>query len=149
MTTKIYRSLNESPRCFTHKFVLTHADLTEAEAAKAQDITLITLPANSLVVNAATYVPTAFKDASDNAFTSTVLIVGDSADPNRIIAEQELNVNGTEITAKANANTVPYAYPASTAIVANVASMAEKALADVDTGEVHIFLQVVNLANIS
>lgn len=150
MTTTTFRSLHESPRKFTHKFVVTHADLTEATANTAQDVTLITLPAYSVVKSGATYLKTAFSDASDTAFNTTALIVGDSGDTDRIIASQELNVNGSEVLAKASAvSSIPYAYVAATAIKANFASMADKALADLDGGELHIFLEVAQLDTLS
>jgi hypothetical protein len=148
MTTTTFRSLHESPRRFTHKFVVTTADLTEATANTAQNVALITLPANSLLVSAATFLKTPFADASDAAFNSTALIVGDSGDTDRAIASQQLNVNGTEVLAKAH-NALPFAYETATVINANFAAMTAKALNDLDVGELHIFLEVRDLTAIS
>jgi len=145
MTTNAFRSINESPRGYNFRFVIDHTDLTNATDAAAQDITLITLPANSVVKSAATYLKTPFQLTGTVAYNSNALIVGDSGDTDRIIASQQLNVNGTEILAKAHASTTPFAYVAATAIVANFASMAAYDLAELDAGEVHIFLEVAQL----
>jgi hypothetical protein len=55
MTTNAFRSLHESPRGFNYRFVIDHTDLTTSADNTAQDITLITLPAYSVVKSAATY----------------------------------------------------------------------------------------------
>ena len=149
MTTNAFRSLHESPRGFNYRFVITHEDLTTATDNTAQDITLITLPAYSVVKAAATYLKTPFQLTGTAAYNSNVLIVGDSGDTDRIIASQQLNVNGTEILAKAHASTTPFAYVAATAIVANFASMAAYDLAELDAGEVHIYLEVAELASLT
>lgn len=145
MTTNAFRSVNESPRGFNYRFVIDHTDLTTSTDNTAQDITLITLPAYSVVLSAATYLKTAFQKTGTSAYNSNLLIVGDSGDTDRLIASQQLNVNGTEVLAKAQASTIPYAYEAATAIVANFASMASYDLLELDAGEVHIFLEVAQL----
>ena len=145
MTTNAFRSVNESPRGFNYRFVIDHTDLTTATDNTAQDITLITLPAYSVVISAATYLKTPFQKTGTSAYNSNLLIVGDSGDTDRLIASQQLNVNGTEVLAKAQASTIPYAYEAATAIVANFASMASYDLLELDAGEVHIFLEVAQL----
>ena len=144
MTTNAFRSVNESPRGYNYRFVIDHTDLTTAADNTAQDITLITLPAYSVVLSAATYLKTPFQKTGTSAYNSNVLIVGDSGDTDRCIASQQLNVNGTEVLAKAH-NALPYAYEAATAVVANFASMASYDLAELDAGEVHIFLEVAQL----
>jgi hypothetical protein len=55
-------------------------------------------------------------------------------------------VNGTEILAKAQPSTIPAAYVTATDINANFASMASYDLAELDAGEVEIFLSLVPLA---
>jgi hypothetical protein len=145
MTTNAFRSVNESPRGFNYRFVIDHTDLTTSTDNTAQDITLITLPAYSVVLSAATYLKTPFQKTGTSAYNSNLLIVGDSGDTDRLIASQQLNVNGTEVLAKAQASTIPYAYEAATAVVANFASMASYDLLELDAGEVHIFLEVAQL----
>jgi hypothetical protein len=146
MTTNAFRSLHESPRGYNYRFVIDHTDLTTSADNTAQDITLITLPANSVVKSAATYLKTPFKETAATAYNNNVLIVGDSGDTARFIASQQVNENGTEILAKAQDVTkVPHAYAAATAVVAKFASMAAYSLADLDAGEVHIYLEVAQL----
>lgn len=145
MTTNAFRSLHESPRGYNYRFVIDHTDLTTSADNTAQSITLITLPANSVVRSAATYLKTPFQLTGTADYNSNVLIVGDPGVTNRIIASQQLNVNGTEVLAKAHASTTPFAYVAATAIVATFASMAAYDLAELDAGEVHIFLEVAQL----
>ena len=146
MTTNAFRSLHESPRGYNYRFVITHEDLTTSADNTAQDITLITLPANSVVKSAATYLKTPFEKTGTAAYNSNVLIVGDSGDTDRIIASQQINLNNaSEVTAKAHASTTPFAYVAATPIVANFASMAAYDLAELDAGEVHIYLEVAQL----
>lgn len=144
MQTNAFRSINESPRGYNYRFVIDHTDLTEATDDTAQNITLITLPANSVIKSAATYLKTPFQKTGTSAYNSNVLIVGDAGDTDRCIASQQLNVNGTEVLAKAH-NALPHAYTTATAIVANFASMASYDLAELDAGEVHIFLEVAQL----
>ena len=150
MTTNAFRSLHESPRGYNYRFVIDHTDLTTSADNTAQDITLITLPANSVVKSAATYLKTPFKETAATAYNNNVLIVGDSGDTARFIASQQVNVNGTEILAKAQDVTkVPHAYAAATAVVAKFASMAAYSLEDLDAGEVHIYLEVAQLDSLT
>jgi len=150
MTTNAFRSLHESPRGYNYRFVIDHTDLTTSADNTAQDITLITLPANSVVKSAATYLKTPFKLVGTTAYDNNVLIVGDSGDTARFIASQQVNENGTEVLAKAQDVTkVPHAYATATAVVAKFASMAAYSLADLDAGEVHIFLEVAQLDSLT
>jgi hypothetical protein len=149
MTTNAFRSLHESPRGFNYRFVIDHTDLTEGTDNTAQDITLITLPANSVVKSAATYLKTPFELVGTSAYNSNTVIVGDATDDDRFITSQQINVNGTEVLAKAQASTTPHAYVASTAVVAKFASMASYDLLELDKGEIHIFLEVAQLDSLS
>ena len=149
MTTNAFRSLHESPRGYNYRFVITHEDLTTAADNTAQDITLITLPAYSVVKSAATYLKTPFQLVGTTAYDNNVLIVGDSGNDDRYIASQQVNVNGTEILAQAQASTTPFANVAATAVVAKFASMAAYSLADLDAGEVHIYLEVAQLDSLT
>lgn len=145
MTTNVFRSVNESPRGYSYRFVIDHTDLTEATDNTAQNITLITLPAFSVVKSAATYLKTPFQKTGTSAYNNNVLIVGDAGNDDRFITSQQVNVNGTEVLAQAHASTTPHAYATATAVVANFASMASYDLAELDAGEVHIFLEVAQL----
>jgi hypothetical protein len=149
MTTNAFRSVNEAPRGYNYRFVINHTDLTTAADNTAQDITLITLPAYSVVKSAATYLKTPFKQTSDASYNSNTVIVGDSVDDNRYIASQQINENGTEILAQVHPSTTPHANVAATAVVAKFASMASYSLADLDAGEIHIFLEVAELDSLT
>ena len=130
---------------YTHKVIITHSDLTEAAANTAQTIELLDVAAGDVVHTAAVKLVTAFSDASDTAFNSTTLIVGDDGSTNRFVTSQELNVNGSEVLYKAATNTAPHAYTAANTVDAIFGSMAAKSLSDIDAGEVHIFLGVNKL----
>lgn len=150
MTPTTFRSVNEAPRGFNHRFVITASDLTVTTADTPQSITLVTLPAGTVVKQAAYFLKTPFKDADDAAFNSTALTVGDSGDADRYIDSAQLNENGTEIIAGAsNGSKVPFAYASSTAVVAAFASMAAKDLADLDTGEIWIYLETADLTSLT
>jgi len=139
---------NEQKGGFTHKVVLTHEDLTETTDNTAQTIEMVSVEIGSRVAEASYILKTDFEDASDVNLNATTLEVGDAADPNRFIVSKELNGNGTEIQAWSTANdvnTVPYTYLADDTIDAKIGSMAAKALNDIDTGEIWIYLNVVHM----
>ena len=133
---------------YTHKVIITHEDLTTATANTAQTIELLSVAAGDVVNTAAVKVVTAFSDASDTAYNTTTLIVGDDGTTNRFVTSQELNVNGTEVLYKAATNTAPHAYTAANTVDAVFGSMAAKSLSDIDAGEVHVFLGVNKLLSL-
>ena len=133
---------------YTHKVIITHDDLTMATANTVQTIELLSVAAGDVVNTAAVKVVTAFSDASDTAYNTTTLIVGDDGTTNRFVTSQELNVNGTEVLYKAATNTAPHAYTAANTVDAVFGSMAAKSLSDIDAGEVHVFLGVNKLLSL-
>ena len=134
---------------YTHKVVLTHTDLTTATANTAQTIELLSVAAGDVVTDAAVKVVTAFSDASDTAYNTTTLIVGDDGTTNRFVTSQELNVNAAaEVLYKAGTNTAPHAYTAANTVDAVFGSMAAKSLSDIDAGEVHIYLGINRLTDL-
>ena len=133
---------------FTHKVVITHASLTEAADNTAQTLTLLTLPADSIITNAATHLVTSFQKTGTSAYNTNTLVVGVSGTTNQLIASQQINTNGTPVNVRIFNSTAPIAYTASTPIIATVASVASYDLAELDAGEVHIFLSVVDLNKI-
>jgi len=143
MTTNIFRSVNEAPRGYNYRFVIDHTDLTESTDNTAQDITLVTLPANSVVRGTAVYLKTPFELVGTTAYNSNTLSIGDSGSATRYVNAQQINVNGSEVLA--NATNTTNAYVAATAVVARFASMASYDLAELNAGEVHIFLNVAQL----
>lgn len=130
---------------YTHKVVLTHNALTESADNTAQTLTLLTVPANSIITDAATRLVTPFQRTGTAAYNSNTIVVGIAGTTNQLLASQQVNANGTPVTAaRFNSNT-PVVYTASTPIIATVASMASYDLAELDAGEIHIFLAVVDL----
>jgi hypothetical protein len=127
---------------FTHMAVLTANDLTETAANTAQTFT-VAIPTEALMLKAEVRLKTAFKDASDAALNTTTLSLGDTSTATRYVNAAELNENGTEITAPVFTNTAIGPYAASQNMIATVGSMAAKSLVNVDVGEVHILVQLV------
>jgi hypothetical protein len=132
---------------FTHKAIITHEDLTQATDNTAQDVKILTVPAKSVVTSVAMHLTTPFQKTGTSAYNTNTLIIGDSGDTDRWLASTEVNVNGTEILAKAQPSTVPAAYVTATDINANFASMASYDLAELDAGEVEVFFSLVSLAD--
>lgn len=133
---------------FTHKFIVTHEDLTESTADTDQTIELLALPAGSVVTNAAYRLVTPFADASDSALNDTKIQLGDNDDDDEYIAQTQVNENG-EVSFKAAAPaSVPFAYVADKKLELLVESMTAKSLSDIDTGELHIFAGVTKLASL-
>lgn len=144
---KVY-PLNDNERAatgFTHRINLTHEDLTETTANTAQTIAIFTLAAGDVVKDAALAVTTAFKDASDTAFNTTTVIVGDGDDDDQYIVSTEVNENGSEVLYRACAADAQLAYTATDTVDIIFGSMAAKSLSDIDTGELDVFLSVVSL----
>lgn len=131
----------------THKIIVTHEDLTETTANTAQVIPLLTVALGDLVEVVATYVPTAFQDASDAAFNTTAITIGDGGSANRLLTSQELNVNGSEVLGKAGV-AGGYVYLAGDTVDLTVGSMSSKSLSNIDTGELHIFVRKVSLTEL-
>jgi hypothetical protein len=133
---------------YTHKLVIDHTDLTNSTNSAAQTIEVLTAPANTVVQAAATKLVVPFENTADTAFSSTTLEIGDGVDPDRYIVSQELNVNGTEILAKANANTTPHAYAAADTVDCVFTPSSGKNLAALNKGELHVYLRVAALSEI-
>jgi hypothetical protein len=91
---------------------------------------------------------TAFSDASDGAFNSTLIQVGDGGSVARFLVSQEVNLNGTEILAKEGV-AAGYAYTGADTVDIKFTSTAGKALSDLDAGEVHIYFRIAKLGKVS
>lgn len=126
--------------------MVTHEDVTEATAATAQVLPILTVAPGDFIRDLATVVRTPFSDASDAAFNDTQLTIGDGSSANRFLAAQQVNVNGTEVYYKGFASTTPYVYLAADTVDLTVGSMTGKSLSDLDAGEVVIYLAVANMA---
>jgi hypothetical protein len=135
---------------FTHKVILDHNDLTDTDAA--QTINLIPVVAGTVVKSAATRLVSVF-DSSDAATITTTVEIGHddtTADADEFITSQELNPSGTEVFYKVNPSTTPYVMEAGTTaspkyIQAAFACTSGDSLADHNTGELEVFLEIVNV----
>jgi len=143
---EIYQLLTEETARLggaNRRIVLTHEDLTQAADNTAQTIALFTAAAKERVKLIGFNLVTPFADASDSAFNNVAITVGDS-DVDLYLASTQVNVNGTEILAGAGTGS-EFCYATATAINIIFGSMADKALEDIDTGEIHLFFQINKL----
>lgn len=118
----------------------SHEDLTEAVVATAQVLTIpIAAKMSAKVIE--NVLDEQFKDASDAAFNTTALIVGDGGDDNRLLASTELNANGAVVPFAKGTGT-DYPFTADDTIDLTFASMAAKALANLDQGRGRLLLNI-------
>jgi hypothetical protein len=118
----------------------SHEDLTETVAETAQTLTF-PIKAKMSVEVIENVVDVAFKDASDAAFNTTPLIIGDGGSTSRFLASQELNVNGTEVLFKKGTGT-SFPYTSDDTVDLTFGSMAAKSLVDIDTGRGRVLLNI-------
>jgi hypothetical protein len=144
---KVYELPTETKAAtgYTYKIVLDHPDLTTAADNTAQTITLLTLPADTIVRDAATHLVTPFQLTGTTAYNSNTIQVGVSGTLDQLIASQQINANGSPVTSRRFNADNPIGYTASTPIIATVASMASYDLLELNAGEIHIFLAVNDL----
>jgi hypothetical protein len=134
---------------FTHMAIIDADDLTMATAATAQKIKLGPIPAGAYVHKVELRLVKPFKDASDAAFNTTAVTVGDNTAANTFITTKELNENGTEIVVPALQNTSTGPYTAADEIDITFNSMTGKKLVDIDVGEVHLLVQIFDPKRLS
>ena len=80
--------------------IVEHTDLTETAANTAQTLALLSLAAGKACRFVKYDLPVPFKDASDAAFNSCAVTLGDGNDVDRFLASTQLNENGTEVLRK-------------------------------------------------
>ena len=131
----------------THALRITADDLTETTANTAQALT-VDVADGEVFELLATNLVTPFEDASDAAFNSTVLTVGDGSDTDRFLTSQQLNANGTVIdyaTGAAAQGPSGHVYNTADTVDFTFGSMSAKALADIDTGELLVYYRKTKL----
>lgn len=135
---------------FTHLVVLTHEDLTNTSVSgtPTQTIEVMDVEAGHLVRTVAMKLVTPFKDASDAAQNATLIEVGDGSDTDRFLASTEINENGTEVRYKGGTGTL-FAYTAADTLDVKFTGTTSKALSEIDTGELHLFVAITPLAILS
>jgi hypothetical protein len=133
----------------THQGVLTANDLTQATAAAAQSFNLAALPVGAIIAGMWLRLITPFKDPADAAFNSDTVDVGDTGSATRFFTAQEVNENGTEITAPQYSTTQGGPYAASQFLTVRVNSMAAKSLSNVKIGELHVLVNIIDAKKLS
>lgn len=130
-----------------HRVEITHEDLTQAAANTAQAIDVLTLKDGDIVQELFTHLEVPFKDASDAAFNSTALTIGDAGSATRYLGSTQLNENGTEVL-RSVGGAVPFVYTGAGVLRLTFASMAEKSLVNIDTGKLVVFARVLETARL-
>lgn len=147
----IFRTLTTNERAemlgFSHVGVVTADDLTQATAAAAQTLQFAALAPGDQILRVAWYLKTPFQNTADAAFNATTVSVGDVAAVTTHLAAAETNVNGTEIIWRAGNTAVLYTAVDKFAVTFN--SMAAKALASLNRGELHIYAAISRLKAVS
>jgi hypothetical protein len=131
----------------THEVRITHADLTETTADTDQTLT-IAVAAGDLFQCLGMALVTPFEDASDAAFNSTQITVGDGNDADEFLLQTQINENGTEVDYIAGTGDA-YAYTAADTVDILIESMAAKSLSDLDAGELVLYVKLVSLADLA
>lgn len=133
---------------YTHKAIVTHADLTETAAATAQNLTLLPLVAGDVVQNAAFKLVASFAQDGDAANNTTTMTLNGAA--SAVITSMQSNANGTPVLYKAFTATAPVTVASGTSTVqlAVGAPAAGKTLAALTAGELHVFFAVNKLASL-
>ncbi len=127
----------------THVATVTADALTTTATATAQTLTLATLKAGDAIARVYWKLKTTFQDASDAAFNTDTMSVGDTATGvTKWIAAKEVNENGTEINYFANFVGGAF-YTAADTLTLTFNSQTAKALNDLDTGEVEVYFALV------
>ena len=129
----------------THRIQLLASDLSEATVNTAQVIKLLDIPVGGIVRNVFLVNHQKFADASDAAFNTTAVTVGDAGTANKFVTSTELNANGAVVRFKAGTGTQA-AYDAAAVLNVTVGSMAAKAVKDLDVGELWVFVELIQVA---
>jgi hypothetical protein len=126
---------------FTHKVIVTKADLTDTDNVQA--LTLLAAPAGTVVTNAAHKLVTEFTHGDMATLTYTL---GNTASANSIMSATSVRTGATPISFKAMTATAPVAITAASQnIVAEFTGESAKNLSQLTAGEVHIYLAVSDL----
>lgn len=132
---------------YNHIAVVTADALTQTTANTAQTITLCGIKIGDIIGKVLWRAKTYFKDASDAAFNTTTMSVGDDASVTTYKAAIELNVNGTEVS-EGFTNTAVGPYTVASNLTVTFNAMVAKSLSNIDTGEVVILFQLQRIATL-
>jgi len=127
----------------THRIQILEGDLTQAAANTAQVIKLLDLPIGSLVRNVYVVTHQRFEASADPAFNATGITIGDSGTANLFVSATETNKNGAAVRFKTGTGTQK-AYDVADVLNITFSSMAAKALANLDKGELWVFVELLD-----
>jgi GTP cyclohydrolase III len=131
---------------YTHKVVITAADLTSA--TNTQTLSLFPVKAGTIIRDAAHKLVTPLV-SSDSTVAAVAYTLGNTASATSIMSSTETLGAATEVVYKAMTVTAPVAIVAgSQSVVAAFTATAEKALNTVTAGEIHVYLTVADLNEI-
>ena len=132
---------------FTHSVRLDLGDLTETGAGTAQTIDVGGILPGDFVQKAMLVLTKGFKDKSDTAFDSVTVAVGDTSSNTQFFAAQQVAaLSGSVIATPKLNNTAVGPYTAADKVRFTVTPKTGKKLADLDEGELHVFVQFPNPA---
>lgn len=146
-------TIEEMASCdgFTHRLDFSYRDIPTGIANNTSKVWaagyLPAVVAGDIVVKTELHLTTAFADASDTAFNSDTISLGDATTATRFINASEANVNGTEVLnviPGANSNVI---YTAAGQLQLTLNSMAAKSLSDLDTGQGYILMAIIRAAD--
>src|SRR5882724_11863589 len=127
---------------FTHRLDFNYRDIPAGIANNTSKVWaagyLPALVASDIMIKTELHLTTAFSDASDAAFNSSTLSLGDATTATRFINASEANVNGTEVLnviPGANQNVI---YTAAGQLQLTLNSMTGKSISDLDAGQGYI-----------
>ena len=138
---------------FTHKFAVTHEDLTETADTTAQTLT-VPVTAGQLVTHVSYKLVTAFNDSGGG--DELDVEVGDGADPNGYMADSECDIHTDQTPASfGHGNGALTAAGGKVYTAADTIDFIFKPdratgtaynLAELNAGEIHFYLRVLDLA---
>lgn len=129
---------------FTHMAIITADDLNETTANTTQAISLSSIPIGAIIQKLEIRLQVPFQNTADPAYNTTTVIVGDVGSTNRFIASSELNLNGIEIVVPIFTNTAYGPLTAAEIILATFGSQSGKSLSNINKGELHVFVQILD-----
>lgn len=142
-------------RGFTHVAKLTAAgDFAAGDTGTTKTIQIYpltdgnTFPAGTLIKNVTMNLVTTFDSTGDAAINSVLVEVGDGTDPNRFLGQTQAAADGSYVSYDTGAaTTTPYVYAAADTldIKFTVAGGASPTIAELNSGEVHIYFHAQDL----
>lgn len=137
--------LHEQTGGFTHRTYVEAGDLTQTALAAAQIIDLFDREPGDVIVKAAAYVEAPFENTDDPNFNDTKVIFGDAGDTDRLLAEFQVNKNGTvNYDVATPGGALPFSFSTAGSLQMTIAAMEGKALRDINSGKLWVFIEKTN-----